>query len=85
MPALSARLVWRRLVGAFSGEQRRFRRALARQRSKAALADALLATLSPQALFMAGYSAHRRARAYHRHVTYVRLRPVPLAERLRQR
>jgi hypothetical protein len=78
MATLSVHRIWRRLVGTLGGEQRRFRRAMARQRSKAELADALLATLSPQALFMAGYPAHRRAQAYHRHVTYVRLRQTPL-------
>lgn len=80
MVPLSVRRVWRRLVGALGGEQRRFRRALARQRRKAELADGLLATLSPQTLFLAGYPAHRRVRAYRRRVTYVRLRQIPLVD-----
>ncbi|MEJ0071816.1 MAG: hypothetical protein WDO24_27325 [Pseudomonadota bacterium] len=58
----------RRVLAAFGGEQRRFRRALARQQRKIQLADELLATLSPQSLFLAGYSAHRlpRVRAVNR-------------------
>jgi len=85
MPALALRRLWRRVTAAFDGEHRRLRRALARQRSRAELADALLATLSPQTLFMAGYPAHRRVRAYRRHVRYIRLRQVPLVDGMERR
>jgi len=64
---------WRELVAALRGRRGRSRQRI-RRSSRARLADELLATLSPQVLFMAGYPAHRPARAYRRSFTYVRVR-----------
>jgi hypothetical protein len=80
MISRTLRLVWRRAVAILGGERRRLRRARARLESKTRLADELLATLSPQALFMAGYPADRRAWAYRRRVTYARIRHVPVID-----
>jgi hypothetical protein len=76
----SLRQVWRRAVAILGGEHRRLRRTRARLASKSRLADELLATLSPQALFMAGYPADRRAWAYRRRVTYARIRHFPVID-----
>jgi len=59
----SVRMAWRRFAARFRGDA-------AQQRSRARLADELLATLDPWTLFTAGYPAHRRARVDRRRIRY---------------